>query len=149
MLLVLLSLSLVLPAHAREVLRYCGDPDWPPYETIDDQGGHQGIAVDLLALVAARSGVELRVVRTATWQDSLAAAKDGRCQALSFLNSSPARQGWLVFTDPLFADPNVVLTHEESPDIPDLAAAGDKILVLPEGRRSRNGSGATFPICGW
>ncbi len=120
-------------AQARAVLSYCADPDWPPYESIDAQGRHQGIAADLLEQVAARSGIELRLVPTATWQDSLQAAHDGRCQALSFLNSSPARQEWLVFTDPLFSDPNVILTREESPDIADLAQVGDLLLALPEG----------------
>lgn len=130
----LLFLTLLIsPAQAREGLPYCVDPDWPPYESIDSSGQHIGIAADLLELVAARSGVELRLVRTATWQESLLAARDGRCQGLSFLNSSPARQEWLVFTDPLFADPNVILTREESPDIADLGKAGDKVLVLPEG----------------
>lgn len=115
------------------MLPYCADPDWPPYETLDPDGHHVGIAADLLALVAARSGLDLKLIPTATWQDSLQAARDGHCQALSFLNSSPARQEWLVFTDPLFADPNVILTREESPDIGDLAALDGKVLALPEG----------------
>jgi len=140
-----LLLALALPAHAREVLPYCADPDWPPYEIIDADGHHQGIAADLLALVAARSGVELKPVPTTTWQDSLQAARDGRCQALSFLNSSPARSQWLVFTDPLFADPNVILTHEENPDIADLAKAGDKLLVLPEGTAIEEWARRDFP----
>ncbi|OJX70374.1 diguanylate cyclase [Magnetospirillum sp. 64-120] len=122
-----------MPSHAREGLPYCADPDWPPYETVDPQGRHVGIAADLLELVAARSGIDLTLVPTVTWQDSLQAARDGRCQALSFLNSSPARSQWLVFTDPLFADPNVILTREESPDIADLTKVGDKVLALPEG----------------
>ncbi|MCA1909495.1 MAG: diguanylate cyclase [Magnetospirillum sp.] len=129
----MLWLACLLPAQGREVLPYCADPDWPPYETVGSDGHHVGIAADLLTLVAARSGLELQLVPTATWQESLKAAGDGRCQALSFLNSSPARQEWLVFTDPLFADPNVILTREESPDIGDLAVLDGKVLALPEG----------------
>lgn len=121
------------PAQARETLFYCVDPDWPPYEVINERGEHQGIAADLLAVVAARSGLDLRLVPTTSWAQSLDFARTDRCQALSFLNSSPERQKWLVFTDPLFADPNVILTHEQSPDIADLSTVGEKVLALPQG----------------
>ncbi|MBF0392452.1 MAG: transporter substrate-binding domain-containing protein [Alphaproteobacteria bacterium] len=124
-------------AHAADggpvKLRYCVDPDWPPYEIINPKGEHEGIAADLLKMVAKRAGIQLELVPTRDWEDSLAAARGGRCQALSFLNSSPARQEWLSFTEPLLADPNVIVTREDHPYVADLAAEGAKTMVLPAG----------------
>lgn len=130
---VALSLAWGLPARARAVLPYCVDPDWPPYERIDETGNHQGIAADLLTLAARRGGVDLQLVPTKTWQESLEASRTGQCQALSFLNASPERQKWLTFTDPLFADPNVILTREEHAAVDDLSQVRGETLVLPEG----------------
>jgi len=116
-----------------EPVRFCVDPDWPPYEIIDEHGRHQGIAADLLREVADRVGLELSLVRTANWEESLNAAQDGRCQFLSFLNATPARAEWLDFTNPVFVDPNVIVTREDHAFVSDLAALTRETLVLPRG----------------
>lgn len=123
----------VLAGTPAPILRYCADPDWPPYEVITPEGKHEGIAADLLELAASRAGIKLELVRTATWEESLAAARDGRCQALSFLNSTPAREKWLKFTSPLLTDPNVIITRENHPPVADLSTVGHKVMVLPVG----------------
>jgi len=112
---------------------FCVDPDWAPYEVINSEGIHVGIAADLLRLAAGRAGVALKLVPTQTWEESVAASKEGRCQILSFLNQSPARDAWLIFTDPLFVDRNVIVTREEHPYIENLSDIAGEILVLPTG----------------
>jgi len=112
---------------------YCADPDWAPFEVITPAGEHQGIAADLLQLVATRAGVALTLVRTRDWDESLAAFQQGRCDLLSFLNQTPKRSGWLSFTDPVFIDRNVIVTHEDHPFVADLAALAGETMVLPKG----------------
>lgn len=111
----------------------CVDPDWVPYEHIDANGKHVGIAADLLALIEARTGVEFQLVPTRDWNESLAYSKAGKCQALSFLNQSVERSEWLIFTSPLFSDPNVFITREEHPFISDPATLENESIVFPEG----------------
>lgn len=120
-------------AQAGEAIPYCADPDWPPYESISSDGKHQGIAADLLALVSQRSGVALRPVPTRDWEESIAAVRDGRCRFLSFLNRTPKREEWLAFTEPLFVDPNVLVTREGHDYIADLSSVGGETMVLPRG----------------
>lgn len=112
---------------------FCVDPDWPPYERIDEHGAHEGIAADLLSLVALRSGVRLRLVATKNWEDSIAASQRGDCSLLSFLNQTPKRDEWLVFTDPIFIDSNAIITREDHSFVDDLGALGGETLALPEG----------------
>lgn len=38
----------------------CVDPDWWPFETINEQGAHAGIAADLHALVRERVGLQVQ-----------------------------------------------------------------------------------------
>ncbi|WP_147164910.1 diguanylate cyclase [Pararhodospirillum oryzae] len=121
------------PPPGEPAATVCVDPDWPPYDSLDAEGNHEGIGADLLRLAAERAGVALTVVPTRDWNESLAASHAGRCDILSFLNDTPQRREWLVFTDPLFIDPNVVVTHEDHAFIPDLAALTDETMALPEG----------------
>ncbi|BFR49561.1 diguanylate cyclase [Nitratidesulfovibrio sp. HK-II] len=114
----------------------CVDPDWPPFEHVEVRNGqarHVGIAADIIELVARRTGLSFELLPTATWEESIAAARAGRCQALSFLNQTPQREAWLGFTDPLLTDPNVFITRVEHPDITDPAALVGETIVFPQG----------------
>jgi len=111
----------------------CIDPDWVPFETLNARGEHEGIAADLLRLAAERGGVQLQLHRTPNWEASLAASKAGACQMLSFLNQSPERDAWLIFTRPLFTDVNVLISREEHPFVVDLSAFAGSSLALPVG----------------
>lgn len=114
----------------------CVDPDWPPFEYVEVRNGqtrHVGIAADIIELVARRTGLSFEVLATATWEESIAAARAGRCQALSFLNQTPQREAWLGFTDPLLTDPNVFITRVEHPAITDPAALEGETIAFPQG----------------
>ena len=129
------SLTQAERAYLREhkKVTLCVDPDWVPYEHIDANGKHVGIAADLLALIEARTGVEFQLVPTRDWNESLEYSKAGKCKALSFLNQSVERSEWLIFTSPLFSDPNVFITREEHPFISDPATLENESIVFPEG----------------
>lgn len=119
--------------QAHSPVTFCVDPGWWPFEVIDQLGQHVGIGADLLALTAQRVALPLRVHVTRTWEESLAASKAGECQLMSFLNRTPAREAWLIFTEPLLIDPNVLITREDTPLIADLAALRGKSIALPAG----------------
>jgi len=114
-------------------VKMCVDPDWVPFESVNAKGEYVGIAADLVRLVAERSGVTLQLLRTRSWNESLAASKAGQCQVLSFLNQTPQRDEWLLFTAPYFTDGNVFITREEHPFISDPASLSKETIVLPEG----------------
>lgn len=112
---------------------FCVDPDWVPFERINEKGEHEGIAADLLALVAQRTGLRFQLLKTADWEQSLEASRRGQCTVLSFLNASPAREEWLSFTAPLLNDPNVFITREEHFYIGDPAGLSGATIALPKG----------------
>lgn len=120
-----------LKAHPK--ITYCVDPDWEPFEIIDGRGQHYGIAADLLNLAATRAGVQLELVKTKDWDESLQASREGRCQMLSFLNQTAKRDQWLLFTDPLFIDSNVFITREDHPFIIDPGSLASETIALPSG----------------
>ncbi len=111
----------------------CVDPDWEPFERIDARGEYEGIAADLLRLAFKRAGLRMKVLKTASWEESLEASRSGRCEVLSFLNETPARSEWLIFTAPIFTDPNVFITREEHPPIENPADIENETIVFPAG----------------
>lgn len=52
---------------------------------------------------------------------------------LSFLNQTAERDAWLLFTEPLFNDVNVLISREEYPPVRDLAALVGARVALPSG----------------
>ena len=111
----------------------CVDPDWIPFEHINENGEYEGIAADLLKLVSERTGLKFELVKTKSWEESIEFSKNKKCQILSFLNKTPKREEWLTFSEPLFTDSNVFITREEHPFISSPGGLVDESIVLPRG----------------
>ena len=91
----------------------CVDPDWMPYERIDEQGKHVGIAADFMSEFQKRIPVPIELVLTESWKESLEAAKSRQCDILSLLNESPQRREFLNFTDPYLTDSVVLVARND------------------------------------
>ena len=130
---VLLSSAEKQYIEQKKEITMCVDPDWEPFEKIDEKDTHQGIAADLIRLVSERTGVTLNLVKTSTWEESLHLSKTKKCDILSFVNQTPQRDKWLIFTDTLLADPNVIITREEHPYVVNLSETHNETIALPKG----------------
>ena len=116
----------------KKKITMCVDPDWEPFEIIKD-GKHIGIAADLIRLISKKLDVPIELVETKTWQESLIFSKEKKCDILSFLNETPLRKEWLVFTKTLFEDPNVIVGRNEFPITKDLSSLENKTIAIPTG----------------
>lgn len=111
----------------------CPDPDWPPYEQMDENGTFTGIAADLLKLLEQRLGIRFTYIKARDWDEAVALSQNRTVLILPFLNQTPKRDQWLLFTEPLFIDPNVFITREEHPYITNAALLDNKTIALPGG----------------
>lgn len=129
------SLSIAQKQYLSEKkeITMCVDPEWEPFESIDEKGVHQGIAADLIRLVSERTGVAIKLIKTATWEESLELSKTNKCDILSFLNQTPQREQWLIFSDTLLSDPNVIITREDHPYVVNLSEVHNETVALPQG----------------
>lgn len=114
-------------------VRLCVDPDWEPYERLLPTGEYVGIAADLLAIVFERADVKYTVVPTRDWDHTLESARNGNCDAIGFLNQTADRDKWMIFTDPYFTDPNVIITRTEHDYIANLAGLAGVSMALISG----------------
>ncbi len=102
-----------LTAHPQ--VRWGTDPDWPPFSSFDRKGQLIGIDADLTRLVAARVGLQLEVVRAASWSEMLAKAKAGEVDFLSATARLPERVDMFDFTEHYGLFPVVIITRDEEP----------------------------------
>lgn len=109
------------------------DPDWQPFQYRDQQDQFSGIATDLLELVATRLGLAFTYAPVRDWDEAVEQSRAGRIHILHFLNQTPARDEWLLFTEPLLVDPNVFITREEHAFITDATQLTDETIALPGG----------------
>lgn len=115
------------------VVKMCVDPDWYPYEHINEEGLHKGIAADLIALISQRTGLKIELVPTKDWNESLSYSKERKCDILSLLNETHERSKWMIFTNPYYIDSNVIITREEHDYVSDVSRLTNETVVLPEG----------------
>ena len=115
----------------KKVITMCVDPDWEPFEILDKNGKHVGIAADIIKLITSKLGIEIKIIPTKTWEESIEFSKAKKCDILSFLNQTPQRESWLTFTEPIFQDPNVIIARNEFPQIKDLSLLENKTIAIP------------------
>ncbi|WP_397459676.1 EAL domain-containing protein [Pseudomonas asplenii] len=99
-----------LAAHPN--LRLGIDSSWPPFEFRDEDGRHQGLSADYMALVEKRLGIQLTPAEPMSWGDVLRQARDNQLDLLPSVMSTPERLAYLAFTRPYLDFPIVILAHE-------------------------------------
>lgn len=123
----------------------CPDPDWKPFEYLDSEDTLVGIARDFLDLLEERLDITFDYVIPQNWEEALALSRAGDVMILPFLNATPEREEWLVFTEPLLVDPSVIITREEHPYITDMSILRDKTIALPTGTSIEESIRRDFP----
>lgn len=81
-------------------IKMCIDPDWAPFEIINNKGEHEGIAADLIQLVAQWVGLKIELYPVKTWEESLSASKSKQCQIMSFFESNSSTRSMAYFYRP-------------------------------------------------
>ena len=98
---------------AKAKLTVVGDPEWPPYDYIDANGNHAGMAADILRVLSHRLKIEIKLLPTMSWVESVAIAKAGACDLVTPLNETPDRLKFLNFTEPYITSPVVVVGRKD------------------------------------
>jgi len=98
---------------AKGRITMCVDPAWMPYESINEQGLHVGLAADFMQKFSANIGVPIELVATKTWNESLESAQARKCDILSLLNKTPERSEYLNFTESYLDATVVLVAHDD------------------------------------
>lgn len=102
-------------------LRFGPERDYGPFVFQHADGRLDGLSVDMLRLVQARTGMVVTELPAAPLRELLAAAREHRLDLLSSLRPTPERAQFLRFTQPYVAVPAVLVRR-----------AGDAVRPLAE-----------------
>jgi len=113
------------------VVRVCGGAAPDPYDRTDTDGTHQGVAGDMVRLLARRGGFAWELVPAGGRREALANARAGRCGLLPFLMETQADlPGWTT-TAPYLRMPAVVATLLDRPFLQGMASlSGQRVGIL-------------------
>lgn len=89
-----------------------------------------GVSADLLTLIKDRLNLNWRIIPTTSWSETLKLAKTGECDVISSLQSTPEREVYLEFTQPLINTPLVLATRSDQFFIPDLRKVEDRPIAM-------------------
>lgn len=126
------SLEEKLYIERNPIIRVCVNPTSPPFGSIAENGTYEGIGAELLKLIAKSVSLELKIIQTYTWKESISKAKNNECDILNFIPHTLDFNEWLLFTEPIFTDYNVLLTRSDHPYIADVKSLSHKTLALAE-----------------
>lgn len=127
------------------VVRVCGGGAADPYDRTGAGGAYQGVAGDMMRLLARRGGFDWELVPAGTRQEALANARAGRCDVLPFLMETPADvPGWTT-TTPYLRMPAVVATLLDRPFLQGMASLSGKTVGILRHSPVRRGLSERYP----
>ncbi|MDY3199704.1 MAG: transporter substrate-binding domain-containing protein [Arcobacter sp.] len=113
----------------KESLNLCVDPDWMPYEKIENHK-HVGIIADYMKEFQEKIGIPFKLIETKDWTQSLEYMKERKCDVLSFVMNLESRQHYMSFTKPFLNPPIVLVTKRNINFITDLKDLRNKKIGI-------------------
>ncbi len=110
-------------------INLCVDPDWMPFEKIENHK-HVGIVADYLKDFEKKIGTQLNLVETKDWTESLEYMKSRKCDVLSFVMNIQSRRGYMNFTKPYVNESLVLVTKRNVSFISDLKSLENKKIGI-------------------
>lgn len=132
---------------AHPVVDYAADMQLPPIEYVEN-GQYKGLASEYLRAVSRKSGLRFKLVPTKHWQDAQRAFLDGRADLLP--NVFPRRVSnevgkQLLFSDPYFAAPSIIVTRADAPVILNIKDLNGKVVAIRGGGSYANVFASHYP----
>lgn len=105
------------------------DPDWYPYEYVDENNNYAGIFPDILLLLENRLNIRFERIPTKDWTETIQLSRTGQITLIPALNKTEYREQWLYFTDPILIEPNVIITKSDFQSISDITKLKNRTIA--------------------
>ncbi len=105
------------------------DYDWPPYDFVDDNLKHSGIAADMLQLISKKSGLRFDV-KPDVWSKTMQKMWKKEIDGLTCAVKTPQRERFLLFTTPYATMPLAVIVQNKRNDIRSIDDLRGKTVAL-------------------
>lgn len=106
------------------------DPEYAPYDFVDEKGNHIGLAADYMWLISERLGVELSMEKGLSWEEVMDRSRQRRMDVVAAVTKTPERSKFLKFTQPYRRYPVVIVTKENYPAVSGISNFAGKSVAL-------------------
>jgi len=117
----------------RGPITMCVDPDWMPFERINESGQHEGMAADFISIFERRIGHKVELVQTETWTESVEYAKARKCDIWSMASETKSRSEYMNFPTPYIDFPVVIATRSNEYFVENIEQILDQELAIVKG----------------
>jgi signal transduction histidine kinase len=111
------------------------DPNWPPFSWYNKQGQVTGIDFEIVKLVGERTGLNMQLVRTASWPDTIRKITTGEIDVVAGIARTEQREQVLKleFTEVFCKFPTAIVTRRDMPFVLLMDELESKRIVLTRG----------------
>lgn len=117
-------------------LSLSGDIFWPPFEYIDDEGNYAGMVSDVIRLIEERLDYRFDIDHKDSWSETLESMVDREIGAITAIAKTPQREEFILFSEPYFSFPIVLVIREGLGFITDLRELDDERIGVVKGYAS-------------
>jgi PAS domain S-box-containing protein len=114
------------------VLTVGNEMDWPPFDFAEN-GEPKGFAIDLTRTIADKAGFQLKFVNGLSWEELLAAFKQGKIDILPAIYMNEERKAFAQFTKDYFSQPSVVAVRADDDSVRSLADLEGRSVAAVKG----------------
>ena len=113
------------------VIHVGADQNWPPFDFVDEELTHKGIASDYIHLMEKTLGVKF-VVRGDEWKKVLKSAKDRELDMLACAGITEPRKEFFSFSKPYVEIDTVIVARKDDKRIKKIEDLFGKYVALPK-----------------
>lgn len=109
------------------------DPDYAPYEWVDEHGNYIGVVVDYMHELEKILDVRFEIVKNKSWEELLHLAKKGELDMLTSTVKTPERSKYLTFSEPYHSAPTIIVDNGKGAFVGSLKQLSNKRVVVEQG----------------
>lgn len=116
---------------AHPVLRVHNEMAWPPFN-FNEQGKPKGFSIDVMNLIAKKTGFRIDYISGPDWNDFLAMIRERKLDMMLNIVNTPERREYIRFTRPYAVNPNVIVS-KKSEKYETIESLNGKTVAVPKG----------------
>ena len=94
-----------------DTLTVANETDWPPFDFVDDGQQPAGYSIDLIELIAKKTGLKIEFVNGYSWKEILELFKNDDIQILPAVYKDDERSVYMEFTSSYYIQPSILITN--------------------------------------
>ena len=110
---------------AQPVVTVANEMDWPPFDYVDN-GKPAGYSIDVVRLIAEKTGLQIEFVNGFTWQELLQQFRGGDIDIMPAIYINDERKRYTAFTRNYYSQPQVMVVHQSNKEINGVDALSGK-----------------------